>query len=166
VAQVARIRLTERGSVPLGVHLRCRFHRCELIGPAVGEAASVFGRFQSGDPNEQWKGDEMHGPHVADRQTYLSAFLDDQSRLLAGYPFGFAAESARGGPRRELRGRRQRMLRRSCYEHARNSKYAVHSAPSRITLRAGKHRTVLPHRGRTIPGRGDRHQRCRPRRLG
>jgi putative transposase len=98
VAQVARIRLTERGSVPLGVHLRCRFHRCELIGPAVGEAASVFGRFQSGDPNEQWKGDEMHGPHVADRQTYLSAFLDDQSRLLAGYPFGFAAESARGVP--------------------------------------------------------------------
>ena len=55
----------------------------------------MFGRFEAADPNELWCGDALHGPRVGDRKTYLFAFLDDHSRLVTGYRFGFAEDTVR-----------------------------------------------------------------------
>ena len=65
------------------------------MGPAAGEGPAVFGRFEAAAPNERWVGDALHGPQVGGRKTYLFAFLDDQSRLLVGYRFGFAEDTVR-----------------------------------------------------------------------
>jgi transposase InsO family protein len=95
VAQVARILRTATGWAPSESTLLRHFHRLELMGPAAGEAPAVFGRFEAADPNELWCGDALHGPRVGDRKTYLFAFLDDHSRLLPGYRFGFAEDTVR-----------------------------------------------------------------------
>jgi len=43
-------------------------------------------RFEAGQPNELWQSDVMHGPYVIvdgkQRKTYLTAFIDDHSRLV------------------------------------------------------------------------------------
>jgi putative transposase len=65
------------------------------MGPAVGESGVVFGRFEADVPNERWVGDALHSPRVGGRKTYLFAFLDDHSRLVTGYRFGFAEDTVR-----------------------------------------------------------------------
>jgi transposase InsO family protein len=95
VTQVARILRTATGWAPSESTLLRHFHRCELMGPGAGDVAAVFGRFEAADPNELWVGDALHGPRVGDRKTYLFAFLDDHSRLLPGYRFGFAEDTVR-----------------------------------------------------------------------
>jgi putative transposase len=42
-----------------------------------------------------WTGDALHGPVVAGRKTYLFAFLDDHSRLVTGYRWGFSEDTLR-----------------------------------------------------------------------
>ena len=39
----------------------------------------------------------MHGPRIGGRKTYLFAFLDDHSRLVTGYRFGFSEDTVRLG---------------------------------------------------------------------
>ena len=95
VAQVARILRTATGWAPSESTLLRHFHRLDLMGPAAGEQAGVFGRFEAADPNELWCGDALHGPRVGDRKTYLFAFLDDHSRLAVGYRFGYAEDTVR-----------------------------------------------------------------------
>jgi transposase InsO family protein len=95
VTQVVRILRTATGWSPSESTLLRHFHRLELIGPAAGEVPAVFGRFEATDPNELWCGDALHGPRVGDRKTYLFAFIDDHSRLLVGYRFGFAEDTVR-----------------------------------------------------------------------
>ena len=95
VAQVARILRTATGWAPSESTLLRHFHRLELMGPAAGQPPAVFGRFEAADPNELWVGDALHGPRVGDRKTYLFAFLDDHSRLVTGYRFGFAEDTVR-----------------------------------------------------------------------
>lgn len=93
--QVARILRTATGWSPSESTLLRLFHRLELMGPAAGQAPAVFGRFEAADPNELWVGDALHGPRIGDRKTYLFAFIDDHSRLLVGYRFGFAEDTVR-----------------------------------------------------------------------
>jgi transposase len=69
VAQVARILRTATGWAPSESTLLRHFHGLELMGPAAGQAAAVFGRFEAADPNELWVGDALHGPRVSDRKT-------------------------------------------------------------------------------------------------
>ena len=69
VAQVARILRTATGWAPLESTLLRHFHRVDLMGPAAGEQAGAFGRFEAADPNELWCGDTLHGPRVGDRKT-------------------------------------------------------------------------------------------------
>ncbi|BAH56132.1 DDE-type integrase/transposase/recombinase [Rhodococcus opacus] len=95
VAQVARILRTATGWAPSESTLLRHFHRVDLMGPGAGEAPAVFGRFEAADPNELWCGDALHGPRIGDRKTYLFAFVDDHSRLLPGYRFGFAEDTVR-----------------------------------------------------------------------
>ena len=93
-AQVARILRASSGWSPSESTLLRHFHRLELIGPATG-SAEVFGRFEAADPNELWCGDALHGPRIAGRKTYLFAFLDDHSRLITGYRFGYSEDTIR-----------------------------------------------------------------------
>jgi putative transposase len=94
-AQVARILKAARGWAPSETTLLRLFHRHELMGPPAGDGPVVFGRFEAAAPNERWVGDALHGPRVGGRKTYLFAFLDDRSRLLVGYRFGFAEDTVR-----------------------------------------------------------------------
>ena len=175
VAQVARILRTATGWAPSESTLLRHFHRLELMGPAAGEAPAVFGRFEAADPNELWCGDALHGPRVGDRKTYLFAFLDDHSRLVPGYRFGFAEDTVRlaAALRPALAARGvpagiyvdngsafcDAWLLRAC---AKLGVRLVHSA-TRPTPRPGQDRTIFSHRARTVPGRGDRHQQRGPR---
>lgn len=93
-AQVARILRASSGFSPSESTLLRLFHRRELMGPAAGGGV-VFGRFEAEAPNERWVGDALHGPRVGGRKTYLFAFLDDHSRLVTGYRFGFAEDTVR-----------------------------------------------------------------------
>ena len=93
-AQVARILRASTGYSPSESTLLRLFHRRELIGPATGEAV-VYGRFEADTPNQRWVGDALHGPRVGGRKTYLFAFLDDHSRVVTGYRFGFTEDAVR-----------------------------------------------------------------------
>jgi putative transposase len=42
-----------------------------------------------------WTGDALHGPRVAGRKSYLFAFIDDNSRAVMGYRFGYAEDTVR-----------------------------------------------------------------------
>jgi putative transposase len=96
-AQVQRILRASAGWAPSESTLLRLFHRLELIGPAAGDAPAVFGRFEAENPNDRWTGDALHGPRIGGRKTYLFAFLDDHSRLVCGYRFGFSEDTVRLG---------------------------------------------------------------------
>lgn len=93
-AQVARILRASGGYSPSESTLLRLFHRRDLMGPATGQEVA-FGRFEADAPNQRWVGDALHGPRVGGRKSYLFAFLDDHSRLLTGYRFGFAEDVVR-----------------------------------------------------------------------
>jgi len=96
-AQVQRILRASAGWSPSESTLLRHFHRLELIGPAAGDTPVVFGRFEAENPNDRWTGDALHGPKIGGRKTYLFAFLDDHSRLICGYRFGFSEDTVRLG---------------------------------------------------------------------
>ena len=95
-AQVERILTKSQGWSPSQSTLLRLFHRLELPG-ADGQvgAREVFGRFEAGEPNELWTGDALHGKRIGGRKTYLFAFIDDHSRLVTGYRWGFAEDTVR-----------------------------------------------------------------------
>jgi len=100
-AQVQRILVAQTGWAPSHSTLLRHFHRLGLqLPPGVGSPgeAGVFGRFEADRCNELWTGDALHGPRIgagAGRKTYLFAFIDDHSRLLTGYRWGFAEDTVR-----------------------------------------------------------------------
>ena len=53
----------------------------------------VFGRFEAEAPNVLWTGDVLHGPLIGGKKTYLVAFLDDHSRFITGYRWGWSEDS-------------------------------------------------------------------------
>jgi len=93
-AQVRRILRSQLGWAPGERTLQRYFAEQGLIGPAAAVAA-VFGRFEADRPNELWPGDALHGLQIAGRKTYLFAFLDDHSRLVAGHRWGYAEDTVR-----------------------------------------------------------------------
>jgi len=94
-AAIRRILRTQLGWAPDERTLQRNFHRLGLIGGSVKETATVFGRFEAAAPNDLWTGDVLHGIPIALRKTYLFAFLDDHSRLLPGYRWGYAEDTVR-----------------------------------------------------------------------
>src|SRR5439155_21994285 len=94
-AGVRRILRAQLGWSPDETTLCRHFTRLGLMGPATAGTVSVFGRFEASRPNELWTGDALHGPVVAGRKTFLFAFIDDHSRALAGYRFGYAEDTVR-----------------------------------------------------------------------
>jgi putative transposase len=94
-AAIRRILRTQLGWAPDERTLQRNFHRLGLVGGAAGGSAAVFGRFEAERPNDLWTGDALHGSVIAARKTYLFAFLDDHSRLLPGYRWGYAEDTVR-----------------------------------------------------------------------
>ncbi|HEY2831359.1 MAG TPA: DDE-type integrase/transposase/recombinase [Sporichthyaceae bacterium] len=94
-AAVRRILRAQLGWSPDERTLQRHFTRIGLTGPSAASTVSVFGRFEAARPNELWTGDALHGPVVAGRKTYLFAFVDDHSRALVGYRFGYAEDTVR-----------------------------------------------------------------------
>jgi putative transposase len=93
-AGIRRILRAQLGWSPDERTLQRHFTRLGLSRSA-GTVTSVFGRFEAERPNDLWTGDALHGPHIGGRKTYLFAFIDDHSRALAGYRFGFAEDTVR-----------------------------------------------------------------------
>ncbi|MDQ1304436.1 MAG: putative transposase [Actinomycetota bacterium] len=95
-AQVERILVRAHGWSPSQSTLLRLFHRLELPG-ADGQVhdGAVFGRFEAAAPNDLWTGDALHGKRIGGRKTYLFAFVDDHSRVITGYRWGFAEDTVR-----------------------------------------------------------------------
>lgn len=94
-AQVRAILLRLDVEAPSERTLQRHFARLGLYrGGAKGPQRS-YGRFEAGAPGDLWTGDVLHGPVVAERKTYLFAFIDDFSRALMGYRFGLAEDAVR-----------------------------------------------------------------------
>lgn len=93
-AGIRRILRTQLGWAPDERTLQRHFTRLGLTRSAA-VTPSVFGRFEADRPNELWTSDALHGPRIGGRKTYLFAFLDDHSRAITGYRFGFAEDTVR-----------------------------------------------------------------------
>ena len=89
-AQVRRIMVASSGDAPSERTLQRHFAREDLTTP---RGAVVFGRFEAEAPNVLWTGDVLHGPLIGGKKTYLVAFLDDHSRFITGYRWGWSEDS-------------------------------------------------------------------------
>lgn len=94
-AAIRRILHTQLGWAPDERTLQRNFHRLGLTGDTASGSAPVFGRFETEHPNDMWIGDALHGIAIQSRKTYLFAFIDDHSRLLPGYRWGYAEDTVR-----------------------------------------------------------------------
>ncbi|MGH8296860.1 MAG: DDE-type integrase/transposase/recombinase [Steroidobacteraceae bacterium] len=85
-AQVLRV-MMEAGTTPCPSErtIQRHFARLGLNTRPDGSPPQAFGRFEAEVRNDRWLGDAMHGPQVGGHKAYLLAFIDDHSRLLAGY---------------------------------------------------------------------------------
>jgi putative transposase len=94
-AQIVRIMYSQSGWAPSERTLQRHFVRLELDCELRADPPEVFGRFETDRCNELWVGDVLHGPTIGGRKTFLFAFLDDRSRALTGYRFGFSEDTIR-----------------------------------------------------------------------
>lgn len=95
--QVCRLIVEAYGSAPSPRTLQRHFKRCGLGRRRAGSPARVYGRFEADAPNDLWTGDALHGPKIGvrRRKIYLFAFVDDHSRLLCGYRWGYSEDTIR-----------------------------------------------------------------------
>ena len=83
-AQIHRIIVEAEGASPSARTIQRHLAAAGL--PWKGsQIARALGRFEAEARNELWTGDALHGPLIDGRRTFLFCFLDDHSRLLAGY---------------------------------------------------------------------------------
>ena len=94
-AQVCRIIEADQGWAPSARTVQRLFERRGLNVRPAGRPPEVFGRFEAEATNALWTGDALHGPVIASRKVYLLAFIDDHSRLLAGYRWCHAEDTVR-----------------------------------------------------------------------
>jgi putative transposase len=94
-AQIGHILAEASGWSPGERTLQRYFRRVGLTRHALGATRVAFGRFEATRPNELWVGDALHGPIVGRHKAILFAFLDDHSRLVAGYRWVTAEDTLR-----------------------------------------------------------------------
>jgi len=94
-AQIAEILVETNGASPHARTLQRHFARLGLNRRPDGRPPRAFGRFEADRPNALWTGDALHGPVIAGRKAYLFGFIDDHSRLLAGYRWGVSEDTVR-----------------------------------------------------------------------
>jgi putative transposase len=83
-AQIHRILVEAEGWSPSARTLQRHLAAAGLPWRGASPARAT-GRFEAERRNELWTGDALHGPQIDGRKTFLFAFIDDHSRLLAGY---------------------------------------------------------------------------------
>ncbi len=83
-AQIHRIIVEAEGSSPSARTIQRHFVAAGLPWKG-GQIGRALGRFEAEQRNELWTGDALHGPLIDGRRVFLFCFLDDHSRLLAGY---------------------------------------------------------------------------------
>ena len=83
-AQIYRIIVEAEGWSPSARTLQRHLAAAGLPWRGTSPARAT-GRFEAERRNELWTGDALHGPQIDGRKTFLFAFIDDHSRLLAGY---------------------------------------------------------------------------------
>jgi putative transposase len=93
--QIAEIIKADRGKAPSARTIQRHFAATGLNRTPTGRPPKAFGRFEALAPNDLWTGDALHGPVVAEKKSYLFAYIDDHSRLLVGYRWGFAEDTLR-----------------------------------------------------------------------
>jgi putative transposase len=93
--QIAEIVRAARGSAPSARTIQRHFAMLGLNRTPDGRPPKAFGRFEALAPNDLWTGDALHGPVVGAAKTYLFAYIDDHSRLLPGYRWGYAEDTLR-----------------------------------------------------------------------
>lgn len=83
-AQIHRIIVEAEGAAP-----SARTIQRHLVAAGLpwrgSQVARALGRFEALSRNELWTGDALHGPLIDGRRVFLFCFIDDHSRLLAGY---------------------------------------------------------------------------------
>ena len=94
-AQVRAIMTAASGWAPSERTIQRLFARHGLNVRPDGTPPEVFGRFEADKPNDRWTGDALHGPHIDGRKAYLFAFLDDHSRAVPGYRWGYSEDTIR-----------------------------------------------------------------------
>jgi Mu transposase, C-terminal./Integrase core domain. len=94
-AQIARIMRAQSGWAPSERTLQRHFDHLELDREIAARPPRAFGRFEADRCNELWVGDVLHGPVIAERKTYLFAFLDDRSRAVMAARFGYSEDTVR-----------------------------------------------------------------------
>ena len=83
-AQIHRIIVEAEGAGPSARTIQR--HLAAVGLPWKGSpVARALGRFEAESRNELWTGDALHGPLIDGRRVFLFCFIDDHSRLLAGY---------------------------------------------------------------------------------
>jgi len=93
-AQIARIIAEQRGWSPSARTVQRHLVRAGLPWRGA-DPPQAFGRFEAGQPNELWIGDALHGPVIDGHKAYLFAFIDDHSRAVVGYRWGYAEDTLR-----------------------------------------------------------------------
>jgi putative transposase len=83
-AQIHRIIVETEGSSPSARTIQRHLAAAGLPWKG-GEIGRALGRFEAEQRNELWTGDALHGPLIDGRRVFLFCFIDDHSRLLAGY---------------------------------------------------------------------------------
>lgn len=94
-AGICDIIARHQGGAPSARTIQRHFAHLGLNRCPDGRAPKAFGRFEAAARNDRWTGDALHGPAVAGRKTYLFAFVDDHSRLIAGHRWGLAEDTLR-----------------------------------------------------------------------
>ena len=93
-AHIARLIAEAKGWSPSARTIQRHLARAGLPWRG-GQAPRAFGRFEAEKRNDLWTGDALHGPVVCGHKTYLFAFIDDHSRCLMGFRWGFAEDTLR-----------------------------------------------------------------------
>lgn len=83
-AQIHRIIVEAEGAAPSARTIQ-RHLKATGLPWRGSEIARALGRFEAEHRNELWTGDALHGPLIDGRRVFLFCFIDDHSRLLAGY---------------------------------------------------------------------------------
>ena len=94
-AQVARILMEAGAGKVSGRTLQRHFIRLGLNVRPDGRPPDAYGRFEAGEFGELWTGDGLHGPVVAGATAVLVAFIDDFSRAVVGWRWGYAEDTVR-----------------------------------------------------------------------
>lgn len=75
--------------------LQRHFQRLGLNRRADGSLSRAYGRFEAQAFGELWTGDALHGPLVDGKKAILFAFIDDWSRALVGWRWGYSEDVVR-----------------------------------------------------------------------